>query len=133
VLVLAVVVTIAFGLDAGLIFAFVGGLALDVIAQRPLGASTFALLLCVGGAAVLARSFARLRPIVPVVAVFLLSIGYSMILFLALGALGTPLPVSDPLSVILPGAIYDAVLALLIGPLVIAIHDRRVDQERVDW
>src|SRR5574338_1692149 len=68
VLVLAVVVTIAVGLDAGLTFAFVGGLALDVIAQRPLGVSAFALLLCVGGAAVLARSFARLRPIVPVVA-----------------------------------------------------------------
>ena len=133
VLVLAVVVTIAVGLDAGLTFAFVGGLALDVIAQRPLGVSAFALLLCVGGAAVLARSFARLRPIVPVVAVFVLSLGYSMILFLALGALGTPLPISDPLSVVLPGAVYDAILALPIGPLVIAIHARRMDQERVDW
>ena len=62
VLVFAVVVTIAVGLDAGLVWAFVGGLALDVIAQRPLGSSSFALLLCVGGASILARSFARLRP-----------------------------------------------------------------------
>jgi rod shape-determining protein MreD len=133
VLVVAVVVTIAVGLDAGLTFAFVGGLALDVIAQRPLGVSAFALLICVGGASVLARTFSRLRPIVPIGAVFVLSIGYSMILFIALGALGVPLPVSDPLSVIIPGAVYDAVLALLIGPLVIAIHDRRFEQERVDW
>ena len=34
---------------------------------------------------------------------------------------------------ILPGAIYDTVLAALIGPLAISIHDRRVQTERVDW
>jgi rod shape-determining protein MreD len=133
VLVFGVVVTIAVGLEAGLVWAFVGGLALDVIAQRPLGSSSFALLLCVGGASVLARSFARLRPITPIGAVFVLSIGYSMILFLAFGALGAPLPVSDPLATVLPSAIYDAVLAAIVGPLVIAVHDRRMDQERVDW
>jgi rod shape-determining protein MreD len=133
VLVFAVVVTIAVGLDAGLVWAFVGGLALDVIAQRPLGSSSFALLLCVGGASILARSFARLRPIVPIGAVFVLSIGYSMILFVTFGALGAPLPVADPVSTVLPSAIYDAVLAAIVGPLVIAVHDRRMDQERVDW
>jgi rod shape-determining protein MreD len=133
VLVLGVIVTIAVGLEAGLVWAFVGGLALDVLAPRPLGSSAFALLLCVGGASILARSFARLRPIVPIGAVFILSLGYSMILFVTMGALGEPVPVDDPVSVILPGAIYDAVLAAIIGPLAIAIHDRRMDQERVDW
>jgi len=133
VLVFAVVVTIAFGLDAGLVWAFVGGLALDVIAQRPLGSSAFALLLCVGGASLLARSFIRLRPIVPIGAVFILSIGYSMILFATFTVLGDRLPVADPLAAVIPGAVYDAVLAAIIGPLTIAIHDRRAEQERVDW
>ena len=133
VLVLGVVITIAVGMDAGLVWAFVGGLGLDVLAQRPLGSSAFALLLCLGGASLLGRSFARLRPIVPIGAVFVLSLGYSMILFLAFGALGAPLPVADPLAAVLPGAVYDAVLATLVGPLVIAVHDRRIDQERVDW
>lgn len=133
VLVFGVVVTIAVGLEAGLVWAFVGGLALDVITQRPLGSSAFALLLCMGGASLIARSFSRLRPIVPIGAVFVLSIGYSMILFLTFGALGTPLPVSDPLSVVLPSAIYDTVIAVFVGPLAIAIHDRRASQERVDW
>ena len=81
----------------------------------------------------LARSFARLRPIVPIGAVFVLSIGYSMILFVTFGALGAPIPLADPLGTVLPSAIYDAVLAALIGPLAIAVHDRRVNQERVDW
>ena len=133
VLVLAVIVTIAFGLEAGLVWAFVGGLALDVLAQRPLGSTSFALLLCVGGTSVLARSLVQLRPILPIVAVFIFSLGYSMILFVTFGALGAPPPIADPVSAVLPGAIYDAVLAAIIGPLTVAVHDRRIEQERVDW
>ncbi len=133
VLILGVVLTIAVGLEAGLVWAFVGGLALDVLAQRPLGSTTFALLLCVGGASILARSFARLRPVVPIVAVFMLSLGYSMILFFVLGTLSAPLPVADPVATLFPGAVYDAVLGAVIGPLTVAVHDRRVADERVDW
>jgi rod shape-determining protein MreD len=133
VLVLAVIVTIAFGLEAGLVWAFVGGLALDVLAPRPLGSTAFALLICVGGTSILARSLVQLRPIIPIVAVFLFSLLYSMILFVTFGALGTPPPIDDPLSAVFPGAVYDAVLAAIIGPLTVAVHDRRVEQERVDW
>jgi rod shape-determining protein MreD len=133
VLVLGVIVAIAVGLEAGLAWAFVGGLALDVLAQRPLGSTAFALLLCVGGASILARSLVRLRPIVPIFAVLVLSIGYSMILFAIFRALGPAPPSSDPLVTVLPGAVYDAVLAAVIGPLTVAVHDRRLEQERVDW
>jgi rod shape-determining protein MreD len=133
ILVLGVVLTIAVGIEAGLVWAFVGGLALDVLAARPLGSTAFAMLLCVGAAAVLARSFARLRPIVPVIAVFSLSLGYSFLQLLTLGALGTPLPVADPVAAFLPAAIYDGILGLIVGPLVVALHDRRVEQARVDW
>jgi rod shape-determining protein MreD len=133
VLVLGVIVAIAVGVEAGLAWAFVGGIALDVLAQRPLGSTAFALLVCIGGASILARSFVRLRPIVPIGAVFVLSLGYSMILFVAFGALGTPLPVADPFGTVFPGAVYDAVLGAIVGPLTIAVHDRRMEQERVDW
>jgi rod shape-determining protein MreD len=133
VLVLGVIVAIAVGLEAGLAWAFVGGLALDVLAQRPLGSTAFALLLCVGGASILARSLVRLRPIVPIFAVLVLSIGYSMILFAIFRALGPAPPTTDPLVTVLPGAVYDAVLAAVIGPLTVAVHDRRLEQERVDW
>ena len=133
VLVLGVILAIAVGVEAGLAWAFVGGLALDVLAQRPLGSTAFALLVCIGGASILARSFARLRPIVPIGAVFVLSLGYSMILFVAFSALGTPLPVADPFGTVFPSAVYDAVLAAIVGPLAIAVHDRRMEQERVDW
>jgi len=135
VLVLGIVLTIAVGLEAGIVWAFVGGLALDVLAQRPLGSSSFALLLCVGGASILGRLLASVRPIAPVIAVPILSLLYSLVLFVALGALGSPLPlpVLDPIQAVLPSVVYDTVLAVLIGPLAISIHDRHALKERVDW
>jgi len=133
VLVLGIVVTVAIGLEAGLVWAFVGGLALDVITQRPLGSTSFALLLCVAATSVLADVFIRIRPVVPIIATLVLSVLYSMIHFVALNALVAPIAVADPVSLILPSAVYDTVLAALIGPLVISIHDRRGDVERADW
>lgn len=133
VLVLAVVVTIAIGLEAGLVWAFIGGLALDVLVQRPLGSTAFTLLLCVGGAAVLGHVLARLRPLAPIAAAFVLSVGYSMTLLVVIGALRAAPPIADPMPTVLPGAVYDAVIAGLIGPLAISIRDRRLQAERVDW
>ena len=133
VFVLGAVLTIAVGLEAGLVWAFVGGLALDVLAQRPLGSSSFALLLCVGGASVLGRLFTRVRPLAPVIAVPVLSLLYSMVLFMAFGALGHTIPVSDPVQTVIPSMVYDTVLAILIGPLAVSIHDRRALQDRMDW
>lgn len=133
VLVLGVIVTIAIGFEAGLAWGFIGGLVLDVLAQRPLGSTAFALLLSVAGAYLLARLVARLRTALPIPATFLLSLLYSMTLFVAFNALRATIPVADPAAAILPGAVYDAVLAALIGPLAVTIHDRRADVERVDW
>ncbi len=133
VFVLGIVVTVAVGLEAGLVWAFVGGLVLDVLVQRPLGSTSFALLLCMGATSVLAHVLIRVRIIVPILATLLLSLLYSMILFAAYNALRTQIPVADPIGVLLPGVVYDTVLAALIGPLAISIHDRRVDAERMDW
>ena len=92
VLVVGIVVTVAVGLEAGLVWAFVGGLVLDVLVDRPLGSTSFALLLCVGATAVLARLLVRFRPVVPILATLLLSLVYSMI---AVRRVQRP-PVADP-------------------------------------
>jgi rod shape-determining protein MreD len=133
VLVLGVVVAVALGLEAGLAWGFPGGLVLDVLAERPLGSTAFAMLLCVGAAYVLGRLGTRLRPVIPIPATFLLSLVYSMSLFVAFNALRATIPVADPAAAILPGAFYDAVLAALIGPLAVGLHDRRAGEDRVDW
>jgi rod shape-determining protein MreD len=133
VLVLGVVWTVAAGVESGLVWAFAGGLALDILAQRPVGSSAFALLVCLGGAGVVARLFSRARRLVPIPLVFIFSFVNSLLLLVIYGALRSPIPAPDPISTLLPGVLYDTVIAALIGPLAIAARDRHVDQERADW
>jgi rod shape-determining protein MreD len=128
-----VVWTIAAGIDRGITWAFVGGLVLDSLLVRPLGVSAFALLVATGGAALLAQPFPRLRLVAPVVAVPVLSL-VSSLLILGLSAAATPgASIPDPVGLLLPGVLYDAVLGMFIGPIAVSLHDRRVATERVDW
>jgi rod shape-determining protein MreD len=130
VFVLTVVATVAAGLDTGLVWAFVGGIALDTLGPRPLGTTAFALLITVGLTSVLARSLARLRPIVAIIATALLSLVYSMTLAFLFSVLRPSAALPDPLRLLLPSVPYDVIAALVIGPLVVSIHDRMVDEER---
>ncbi|MCI0346914.1 MAG: rod shape-determining protein MreD [Chloroflexi bacterium] len=133
VLVGGVIWAIAAGIDRGITWAFVGGLVLDSLLGRPLGMSAFALLVAVGGAALVAQPFPRLRLVAPVVAVPILSLASSM-LILALDAAARPgAAISDPVGLLVPGAIYDGIIGMFIGPLAVLFHDRRAATERVDW
>ena len=133
VLVIGVIWTIAAGIERGIVFAFVGGLTLDVLLGRPIGASAFALLIAVGGATLMAQPFPRLRTLVPIVAVPVLSLVYSMLIYVLANAGQAPGAVADPVSLFIPGAVYDALLGLLIGPLIVSIRDRRATVERLEW
>ncbi len=133
VFVLAVVVTVVGGFDRGLVWAFVGGLLLDILTQRPLGVSAFGLLVCVGGVAGLGRLLSRARPLLPIIATVLLSLVYSMSLFVTYAALGGSSLHGDPLALFGPSVLYDTVLAALIGPLLVSFADRRAEAERVEW
>ncbi len=131
VLVLAVIWTIAAGFERGVVVAFVGGLVLDVLFDRPLGASALALLVAVGGAIIILQPLARLRTLAPIVAVPILSLVCSMLIYIL--TVGQGGGIADPLGVFIPGAIYDGLLGLVLGPLVVSIHDRRTQVDRVDW
>ena len=133
VLVGGVIWTIAAGIDRGITWAFVGGLALDSLLGRPLGVSSFALLVAVGGATLIAQPFPRLRLVAPIVAVPLMSVVYSSVLLGLTAAVQQSSLVTDPLALLAPGALYDSVLGLFIGPLVVSFHDRRSVTERLDW
>ena len=115
VLIGGVIWTIAAGIDRGITWAFVGGLVLDSLLGRPLGGSAFALLVAVGGAALIARPFPRLRLMAPVVAV---QPGFSY---------------PDPIGTFVPDALYDALIGMFLGPLAVTLRDRRTVVERADW
>jgi len=133
VLVLGVIWAVIAGFEGGLVWAFVGGLALDILGQRPLGASAFSLLIAIAVGTFVGTAFSRIRILSPVVATFVASLVYSMIL-LNVTALLTSVRVPDAATAaVIPTAAYDVVLALVVGPLAMAIVMRRRDAERADW
>ena len=133
VLVFGVIWTVTDGLEAGLTWAFVGGLALDILGQRPLGSSAFSLLVAIGIASLVGGLLGRIRIAAPVIATAIASVVYSMLLLLSTTALTTA-PITDAaLSAVIPSAVYDTILAAVFGPLAIAVVARRREADRVDW
>lgn len=134
VLVLAIVATMAMGVEDGLVWAFVGGLMLDMLTPaRPLGATTLTLLLLVGVAVICARFFAPGRRYPAVVATFVLTFPYHALLLAVLRLTeGLDLGALQP-RVVLFAAILNLMVAV---PAVIAftVVERRFGTaERPDW
>lgn len=131
VLVLGVIWAVVGGIESGLTWAFVGGIALDIVTQRPLGSSAFSLLMAVGAAWVVAGLFVRIRIAAPIAATVPASVIYTMLLLATTTAL-SPAGFGGPsLDGVLPSAAYDAVLAAILGPLIVAIAAQR-PAERVE-
>lgn len=128
-----VIWTIVAGIDRGITWAFVGGLVLDSLLGRALGGTSLALLVAVGGAALLAQPFPRLRLVLPVVAVPILSVVYTVIIVGLTVALQPGLNAPDLLGLALPDALYDAILGMFLGPLAVTLHDRHMPAERAEW
>lgn len=134
VFVLAIVATMTMGVEDGLVWAFVGGLMLDMLTPgRPLGATTFTLLIVVGVAVLAARFFAPGRRWPPVVATFVLTGAFHLVLLAVLnlterldvGALQPRIVFVAAmlnLLVAIPAAIAFTIVARRFGPA-----------ERADW
>jgi rod shape-determining protein MreD len=131
VLVLGVVWSAAGTVEAGLAWCFTGGLALDIVSQRPLGSTAFSLLIAVRVGAVAAARLGALRLLAPIVAVAIASPLFT-VLTLVTTALLTSAPLdASAFGVVIPSLIYDLVVAAVIGPLVMSIVLRRREVERI--
>jgi rod shape-determining protein MreD len=133
VLVGGVIWTIAAGIDRGITWAFVGGLVLDSLLGRSIGTSALGLLLAVGGAALIAQPFPRLRLVASIVAVPVLSLAYSLLVAAVTSATQPGVALNEPVGLFLPGAIYDTIIGMFLGPIAVILHDRRAVTERLDW
>jgi rod shape-determining protein MreD len=135
VLVLAVVWTMTVGLDGGLVWAFLGGLIIDVLLMRPLGLTAFVLLLAVGAAWLVGRISPRaFYPVV--VATAAVAAGLASVLTIVLFGVLRGLPAGvDPLSQAVPTTLLAGLVAALIAPVPVIIRRRRFgdETERVDW
>ena len=135
VLVIAVVWTMALGLEGGLIWAFLGGLVIDVLLMRPLGLTAFIDLLAVGAAWVVGRVVVRaLYPVIVVTAAVLAALAAPLTVLLYEALRDVPSGV-DPTAGLVRSTILAAIVAALTAPLALAVARRtRVEEaERVDW
>jgi rod shape-determining protein MreD len=132
VLVLAIALTIAFSFEAGMAWAFVGGVFADLLVVRPLGASVFALLIAVGVTAALVRFSSLGRISTAVVSVFTMTLFYVVAIDVITGILKPP---AYPLALtsLLWAAIVNAVLGVLVTLLTFAVKRRLEQRQRLSW
>lgn len=134
VLVLTVAWAVAAGLEGGMTVAVVGGLVLDALVGRPFGVSLLALLLVAGAAALMGQALGQLRPVLAVILTPILSLAASLVISgVSSAVLGAAPGAADAITTFGPGALIDAMLALVVGPMAVAVRDRTVAEERVDW
>jgi len=127
--------TMFLGAEEGLIWAFVGGLMLDLLASgdRPIGSATLTLLIVAGIAALIARVVQPPRIVVVVVAAFVLAFVYRAIL-LGVIAAATGLAVStSSLGSFVVGAAMDAVIAGAAAWVIRALSLRFGSVVRTNW
>jgi rod shape-determining protein MreD len=131
-LVFAIAVTLVYGFEAGMAWAFVGGLTLDFLAMRPLGSSVFELLVVVGLATLAEPLLSRARYVGCVIAAAVLTP-----VFLVISDVTTALlqPSASPLHLtdLIIAAVVNAVVAAIAAPLIIGIKRRAEQRQRVLW
>jgi len=135
VLVIAIVWTMALGLEGGLVWAFLGGLVIDVLLMRPLGLTAFIDLLAVGAAWVIGRFVVRaLYPVIVVAATVLAALAAPLTVLLYQALRDVPSSV-DATAGLGRSTLLAAIVAALVAPLALAFarRARAEEAERVDW
>ncbi len=130
VLLLLLVGTLLYGARAGLVWAFVGGLFLDVFSGGPLGSSSMALMAAVVVAGLGHTTFSRFNLLVPLFAAALGTLVYGLtymgmlqlvntvIAAFDLGTLQHQLPFWPTIQeVVVPSIAYNTTLMLLLTPI----------------
>jgi len=131
-LVFAIAVTLVYGFEEGMAWAFVGGLCIDFFALRPLGSTVFELLIAVALVTVAEPLLSRSRYFGCVAAVFVVTPIFLIVTDVTTGLLRSTAPPIQ-LSSLVGGAIANAIVAAVVAPLVIGLKRRSEHRERVLW
>ena len=135
VLICAIVYTVTVGAEGGFIWAFFGGLFLDMLMapSRPVGGTVVALLVATGLAAAAARFLGRSRVATAVGATFALTFVYQAVFAGLLAATEGVFPLPDPLGTILPIALENAIVALPAAAVARWAWLRFGVHDRIEW
>ena len=133
VLVFAIVLTVVVSIETGMAWAFVGGLFADLLVVRPLGSTVFALLIAVGGTALLIRYLSLGRVMNSVTCLFTMTLVYLIAVDVVTGVLSPP---AYPLHLtsLFFATLVNTVFGALVAGLVIAARRRFVERrQRLVW
>ncbi len=132
-LVAVVLVTSLFGFELGIIWGFAAGVTVTLLGYEPLGTTPFALLAVSAVVALGGRALGRLPWIYPVLAAFVGSLVLDALVLILFELTGSEIRVDDPMSLILPAALFNTLLAalLLVPARLLAI--RMAPEEAPPW
>jgi rod shape-determining protein MreD len=132
VLVTSIAVTLVYGFEEGMVWAFVGGLLVDFLMMRPLGAGPFALLIPVALTEVASPLLSRVRYPGILAAVAVLTPIYVSVSAVLTGLLN-PGASSVGFITLIGSAGANVILAALVSPIMILVKRRAEYRERVVW
>jgi rod shape-determining protein MreD len=135
VLTLAVVATVLMGIEDGLAWAFLGGLLVDMLTPaRPVGATTFVLLITVG-LAFAATRFAGQSRLAAVIIVFGLSWAFHLVLLVTLALTEGVAAGSIDFRLVFATALLNMLIAVPFAALFTLVERRfgNVERERAAW
>lgn len=124
VLLMVIAGTILYGPRSGILWAFVGGVAIDLFSGGPLGASSLAMMAAVLVVGIGHRPLSRYNPLVPLTAAMLGTLVYASVylailaLLNSMGWFARDLPFLEAIRfIVLPALLYNTALMLLLLPL----------------
>jgi len=124
----------SFGLfDATMVAAFIGGIVIDALLLRPLGSTSFVLLLAAAAVTFVSRTGARTRIPLLVVSAFVLAVATALLWNVVYGALAGPVPAPVPFGPVIPDAIFTTAIYVVTLPIAILLRRRFGEQERAAW
>jgi cell shape-determining protein MreD len=132
VMVLGIAVTLIYGFEEGMAWAFVGGLFLDFLALKPLGSSVFGLLIVMAATELAVPVLSRSRYPGVIGAVVVLTPVFLLISGAVTGLLRPPAPPAH-LTSLIAAAFANGVVAAVVAPVLIGMKRRAEQRERVVW
>ena len=133
VFVLAVVAAMMVGVEDGLVLASLGGLTLDTLVGRPLGATMLTLLIVAGVGILVARVVGPNRVAITVLTVFALTWVFQIVTLAVLALTsGVAMPAA-PLQSFIPIALFNTALGLIVAFAMRWAVLRFGPADRVDW
>jgi rod shape-determining protein MreD len=119
--------------NEALVWCFAGGLVIDLVSGGPFGGTVLGLMAVALIATVMADGMFRGRTALPIVTAFVATLAFHGLYLLAMLLVGQRVDGLDALlRIVLPSAVYNSALSLIVHALMSAI-DRRIRPKALRW